>query len=91
MSRSSSESSFSDDSEYNFIPGVVTFPLDYEDLEEDGSNEVFSEFVVPIGPYQDEPLADPEWSRVYREKKQIEDELQKQLEERLAGNDTSSW
>ena len=62
---SDSDSYCSDDSEYNYIPGkpIITrnFTYNEEDetsnIPEDQANNQF------IGPYVDEPLADPEWLR----------------------------
>ena len=88
---SDSESNFTDDSEYNYIPGYLSLPLNFEveDATLGGIDDTSTE--IPSGPYQDEPLAGPEWLKEYKKKKEIEDNLRKELEARIAGGDASEW
>lgn len=93
---SDSESSYSDDSKYNYIPGIISLPLNFEVEDEsvvdnDIDNCIDELFPTGLFPYQDEPLADPKWLKEYQKKKEIEENLRKELEARIAGGDASKW
>ena len=58
--------------------------------EEEGETEIIHGAEVPVGPY-DEPLADPEWLEEYKKKKELEESIRKQLQDRIDGKDTKEW
>lgn len=90
-SRSDEESVMSDDSDYNYIPGV--YETNYETFENEnatGGNESGDEGAV--GPYADEPLADQEWLEEYRKKREEKEQRLSKLRDRLDGTvGVSSW
>lgn len=81
---SDSEQSYdSDDSEYNYIPGVFEYE---EEIPNDEAQ------VEHYEPYSNEPLADEEWLVDYKKQKAIEEELEKKLTQRLDGVDhVQNW
>ncbi|XP_031560222.1 uncharacterized protein LOC116296353 [Actinia tenebrosa] len=100
MENQSSESDLasydSDDSEFNYIPGIYVPRVNYEEENENyerDSNAVEDDDNLPfVGPYENEPLADEEWLKEYKRKKEIEDALRQKLQERIDGVDPcSNW
>ena len=86
---SDSELSYdTDDSEYNFIPGILDLRyFEEEDENEPGETDIVEKTVESIEPYSDEPLADEEWLKEYRKKKDMEDKLRNELKKRIDGED----
>ena len=83
-SDSENESNQTDDSEYNYIPGLHLIDEKTEVEEAVGSPEAEE---PNVGPYADEPVADEEWLSKYRERKQSHDERLRILQNRLEGNE----
>lgn len=59
------EQSMSDDSDYNFIPGIWPQFLEHLEVENPDGEDVQENGDYPSQPYVDEPLADEEWIREY--------------------------
>ena len=83
-SDSENESNQTDDSEYNYIPGLHLIDEKTEVEEAVGSpNMVNMGAQEPnVGPYDDEPVADEEWLSKYRERKQSHEFYKIDLRER---------
>ncbi|KXJ06973.1 hypothetical protein AC249_AIPGENE74 [Exaiptasia diaphana] len=82
----------SDDSEYNYIPGTITLPLNYDiEYENDNFEEADDDDFIPSGPYEGEPLADEAWLQDYKKKKEIEENLRNKLQERLDDKKNRNW
>lgn len=81
-------SSDSEDSEVNFIADYV--------LEVEGSpnssDQDGEDLDKELEAYADEPLADDDWLAIYEEERKADEELEKQLQERLNGTEeVSKW
>ena len=76
-------SSDSEDSEVNFIADCV--------LEVEGSpnssDQDGEDLDKELEAYADEPLADDDWLAIYEEERKADEELEKQLQERLNGTE----
>ena len=87
-----SNSYYSDDSEWNYIPGPYQIENPCTTDENIGEAQSSSDRVQDVGPYINEPIADEEWLEKYREKKQSYDERLKELQRRLDGTEElSTW
>ncbi|XP_028518726.1 uncharacterized protein LOC114576375 [Exaiptasia diaphana] len=72
------------DSEYNFIPGVYEFQDRIEDENECQESSTSEDHVdIENDPYNDEPLADEEWLKLYREEDEERKDMEKDLVNRL--------
>ena len=69
----------SDDSEYNFNPGVYNIRNFEEEDKNDSEETVEVVQESSVQPYCDESLADEEWLKEYRKMKDLEDKLQIEL------------
>ena len=83
-----SSSSDSEDSEVNFIADYV--------LEVEGSpnssDQDGEDLDKELEAYADEPLADDDWLAIYEEERKSDEELEKQLQERINGTEeVSKW
>ena len=82
MSNSSSCSDISvasDDSEWNYIPGYLVIETENPTQSEDKDGDEVLE------PYNDEPLADKEWTKEYKKRLAEKEKRDKMLNSRLEG------
>jgi hypothetical protein len=88
-----SNSWYSDDSEWNYIPGPYAIENPSKTDENIGEAQSCSDRAQDAtGPYANEPIADEEWLVKYREKKKSYDERLKELQRRLDGEEElSTW
>ena len=79
-------SSDSEDSEVNFIADYV--------LEVEGSpnssDQDGEDLDKELEAYADEPLADDDWLAIYEEERKADEEIEKQLQERINGTEEVS-
>lgn len=81
-------SSDSEDSEVNFI---ADYALEVEGSP-NSSDQDGDELNKELEAYADEPLADDDWLAIYEEGRKTEEELEKQLQDRLNGTEeVSKW
>ena len=96
MSSKSSDSdqcSFSDDSEFNYIPGNYSV-IESEIMEaSDGENGADDGVKTHNGePYSCEPMADQQWVAEYRQRQAKKEQRLASLNDRLAGREElSTW
>ena len=86
----------SDDSDYNFIPGyyrpIESRSEDSESQASDLENDEFVDGDACTGPYSDEPLADEEWTKKYKEEQEEKQRRLESLKDRLSGKESlSNW
>ena len=95
----SDECSFSDDSEFNFIPGQY-WSIESENAMdasesgdgEDGQSESNDDGQTGIEPYSGEPMADEEWLKQYKLRQAEKERRLESLKNRFSGNETlSNW
>ena len=87
-----SNSYYSDDSEWNYIPGSYQIENPSTTDEDISEAQSSSNRIQDIGLYIIEPIANEEWLDKYREKKQSYDERLKELQRRLDGTEElSTW
>ena len=83
-----SSSSDSEDSEVNFIADYV---LEVEGSPNSSDQDV-EDLDKELEAYADEPLADDDWLAIYEEERKADEELEKQLQERINGTEeVSKW
>ncbi|XP_028514670.1 uncharacterized protein LOC114574981 [Exaiptasia diaphana] len=81
------------DSEDNFIPGVYEFQDRIEDENERQESSTSEDHVdIENDPYNDEPLANEEWLKLYREEDEERKDMEKDLFNRVEGiRAVDSW
>ena len=93
MSKSDSDSEksyYSDDSEFNYIPGP--YVIEAVEVEEAHSNEADNLDPDTFKPYEDEPMASEEWVSEYQKKQETQADFERKLQDRYEGIQVvNSW